>query len=154
MWNPFTGHSLYLDTNVIIFSVEQGNPWSEVLRKLFEAIDERAVHCFTSELTLAEVLAKPFSVGASDLIAKYEQILASDSLIKVVPVGRPILRMAAELQGQYGVKLADAIHLATAKQCACDLVLTNDKRLGRKMQAEFRWLSLSEMAASSPAKGE
>ncbi len=88
MLSGLTGNRIYLDTNIIIFAIELGNPWSDVLRGLFEAIDERAVHAFTSELTLAEVLVKPISLGADDLIEKYQQVLAPDSIIRVVPIDR------------------------------------------------------------------
>lgn len=145
----FTGDRLYQDTNIIVVAIEQGNPWSEQLRELFRAIDERAIHAFTSDLTLAEALAKPLAVGATDLVSTYETLLAPRSVIAVVPIDRAILRAASELQGQLGVKLADAIHLATAIQSTCDFVVTNDERLGRKMPSQLRWLGLSGMFASS-----
>ena len=97
-WGGFTGDTIYLDTNVLIFAVEQGNPWTELLRELFEAIDDRAIHAFTSELTIAEVLSKPIAVGAGDLVEKYDQLLSSESIIKVVPIDRPILQLAAKLR--------------------------------------------------------
>ena len=145
-WSSFTGDTLYLDTNVLIFAVEQGNPWTELLRELFVAIDDRAIHAFTSELAIAEVLSKPLAVGASDLVDKYERLLSGDGVIKVVPIDRPILRLAAELQGEFSVKLLDALHLATARVHASDFFLSNDERLGRKLDKSPRWLSLSDVS--------
>jgi uncharacterized protein len=142
-WDEFSGDVLYLDSNIFIFSVEQGNPWSEVLRGLFEAVDERSIEVFTSELTLAEVLAKPLALGAHDLVEKYEQFLASDSVVRVTPIDRPILRLASMLRSQMGVKLMDAIHVARAKHYSCDLFLSQDKALGRKLNGELRWLQLA-----------
>lgn len=150
-WDAFTGDAFYLDTNTLIFAVEQGNPWTATLQELFAAIDARRIHALTSELTMAEVLAKPLALGAVDLIERYEALLAPDSLIRTVPVDRPVLRIAAELQGKLRIKLADAIHVATAKQCACDFVLTNDERLGNRLGTEIRWLSLAE-AVDAPGK--
>jgi predicted nucleic acid-binding protein len=125
MWSTLKERAIYLDTNVIIYAIEGENVWSNLLRDLFRAIDEHAIHAFTSELTLAEVLTKPFERGVSSLVAKYEELLAPDGPIGMVPVDRPILRSAAELRGPMRMKLADAIHVATALQCACDFVLTN-----------------------------
>jgi predicted nucleic acid-binding protein len=146
MRDSVLGKTLYLDTIVIIFAVEEGNPWAPVLRNLFAAIDDRAVHAFASELTLAEVLAKPLAVGAADLVSKYNQVLAVDSIIGVVPINREILRTSAELQARLGIRLADAIHLATAKQAACDFVRTNDRNLGHKMGTQFKWLSIADLS--------
>ncbi len=147
MWSSFEGRAIYLDTNVIIYAIEGENPWSNLLRELFHAIDERAIHTFTSELTVGEVLTKPFELGAIDLVATYEELLAPDSLVRVIPIDRPILRSAAELCGRMRVKLADAIHVATAIQCACEFMLTNDEQFGQRIQAPLQWLSLSQVAS-------
>jgi uncharacterized protein len=145
MWSSFAGDTLYLDTNILIFSVEQGNPWSEMLRELFEEIDGRVIHALTSELTIAEVLVKPIALGEDDLIETYNQLLAANSIIRTVPIDRPILGLAAELQSRLGIRLMDAIHVATAKVCACEFFLTNDEPLGRKIEPELRWIQLSEV---------
>ena len=145
MWSSFIADTIYLDSNIIIYAIESGNRWFPLLRELFEEIDDRAIHAFTSELTLAEVLSKPFKASAHELIDKYEQVLAPDGLIKVIAIDRPILRTAAALQARLNVKLADAIHLATARSHDCDFFLTNDDRLGRKIAPEFRWLELSQI---------
>jgi len=145
MWSSFEGRAFYLDTNIIIYAIEGKNSWSDVLRELFRAVDERAIHTFTSELTVAEVLVKPFELGAIDLVATYEELLAPDSLIRVIPIDRPILRSAAELCGRMRLKLADAIHVAAALQCACEFMLSNDEQFGQRMQAPIQWLSLSHV---------
>jgi predicted nucleic acid-binding protein len=152
MWSRFEGRTFYLDTNVIIYAIERKSPWSDLLRELFGAIDERAIHTFTSELTVAEVLTKPFELGAIDLIATYEELLAPDSLVQVIPIDRPILRSAADLCGRMRIKLADAIHVATALRCACEFMLTNDEQFGQRMQAPLQWLSLSHVMALAKAE--
>jgi uncharacterized protein len=152
MWSGFEGRAFYLDTNIIIYAIEGKNPWSDILRELFRAVDERAIHTFTSELTVAEVLAKPLELGIIDLVATYEELLAPDSLVRVIPIDRPILRSAAELCGRMRIKLADAIHVATALQCACEFMLTNDEQFGQRMQAPLQWLSLSRVMALAKAE--
>jgi predicted nucleic acid-binding protein len=148
-WESFAGNALYLDSNIIIFSVEEGNQWSDQIRVLFRSIDEGALQAFTSELTIAEVLAKPMALGARDLIEKYDQLLATDSVVKVAPVDRTVLRAAAELRGQIGTKLLDAIHVATAHLYACNVFLTQDQELGRKVGPELRWLQLADVAKNA-----
>jgi uncharacterized protein len=149
MWEGFTGDSLYLDSNIFILAIERGNPWAEMLRSLFVAIDERAILVCTSELTIAEVLSKPLQVGAQDLIGKYDQLFAPESPIKTIPIDRSILRSAAELQGRLRVKLMDSIHLATAKSHGCDFFLTEDDRLGRVIEKQPERLSLSGVAEAN-----
>jgi predicted nucleic acid-binding protein len=148
MWGAFEGQALYLDTNVIIYAIEGQNQWSSLLQQLFEAIDTHAIYAFTSELTLAEVLTKPLELGASELVATYEELLAPESLVRVIPIDRPILRSAAELAGKMRIKLADAIHVATAKSAACDFVLTNDEQFGQRIPAPLQWLKLAQITAA------
>ena len=45
----------------------------------------------------------------------------------VVPVTRDILRDAAHVRGELGMKLPDAIHVATARERECKVFITNDK---------------------------
>jgi len=116
---------------------------------LFKAIDERAIHAFTSELTIAEILVKPIAMGADDLIGTYNQVLAPDSIINVVPIDRGILISAAEFRAKTAVKLIDANHMATARLCACEFFLTNDESLGTKVSPDMRWIRLSDLAENA-----
>jgi len=116
-----------------------------MLKQLFEAIDDRLIEASTSELTLAEALAKPLASGATELVATYESALAPDSAIRTVPIDRAVLRSAAALQGKLGIKLHDAIHVATAQASGCHRFMTNDSRLGRKLGADIAWLSLDDV---------
>jgi predicted nucleic acid-binding protein len=149
MWDGFTGDSIYLDTNIVILAIEEGNAWLDVLRSLFEAIDERAIRSVTSELTLAEVLAKPLSLGDQELIDKYDRLLAPDSPLNTMPIDRSVLRVAAQFQSQFGIKLMDSIHVATAHLTKCEFFLTQDQRLGRTIGESFRWIQLSEVSGRS-----
>lgn len=130
MWTRFHGQRLYLDTNIFIYAIEKGNRWTELLRTLFEAIDRGQIRAVTSELTIAEVLTKPYAVGAEDLIQRYQVVLSGEGALHVVPVDRSVLDFAAQVRAQTHVKLMDAIHIATASDRICDAFLSNDTRLG------------------------
>ncbi|MBN8921200.1 MAG: type II toxin-antitoxin system VapC family toxin [Rhizobiales bacterium] len=147
-WDAFTGDTIYLDTNILILAVEGGSVWSESLREMFVCIDDNAIHAFTSELTFAEVLAKPLAVEATGLVKAYEELLAPTSVIRVVPIDRAILASAAALQGKLAIKLMDAIHVATAVSSACDFFFTGDTRLGQRIKDDIRWLPLDEVNGS------
>jgi predicted nucleic acid-binding protein len=149
MFMSLTGRSAYLDSNIIILSVEQASPWSEVLLRLFQAIDAGSVQAFTPELTIAEVLTKPFAMAAQDVIVEYNKVLSANSTIRVLPITRVILNSAAEFRARTRAKLIDAIHVATANFSACDFFITNDVELGRKIGPKPTWLRPSELAMIS-----
>ena len=120
---------VYLDTNVFIYAVEAVPEYAVAVEALFGRIDDRSVVAVTSELTLGEVLAKPFEAGRYDIVAVYEEMLTPSPWLSVVPVERTILIQAARLQSQLVLRLPDAIHVATAAIAGCSAVLSNDRRL-------------------------
>jgi predicted nucleic acid-binding protein len=122
-------NKLYLDANAIIYALEDGNPWTEALRRLLRRVVLGEILAVTSALTLAEVLAKPYAVGDGKLIEQYEALLATSSPIQVAPIDALILRRAARVRGTLRLKLADAIHVATAMETGCTRLLSNDHRV-------------------------
>jgi predicted nucleic acid-binding protein len=143
-WDRFAGEAIYLDTNIVIFAIEAHLPWSTILRPLFEAIDRGTIRAVTSELTIAEVLTKPIELGSDALIERYQELFAPSSVLKMIPIDRAVLALAAEIRGQLQIKLIDSIHVATARLPACHRFLTQDERLGRALADEPHWLHLRE----------
>jgi predicted nucleic acid-binding protein len=123
------GKSVYLDTNVIVYAVEGFDEHQAFLEALFRMLDAGEATATTSELTLAEVLVKPFKAGRHDIIELYEDLLQSAASVSVLPVDRQILINAARFRIDLRIKLPDAIHVATAVAGGCDIFLTNDRRI-------------------------
>ena len=123
------GRRIYLDANVFIYAVEHSPEHAAFLDGLFDLLEAGEVVAVTSELTLAEVLAKPFEDGRADLARLYEEMVAPSAWLSVVPVERAILVTAARLGPELGLKLPDAIHVASAAATGCELFLSNDRRL-------------------------
>ena len=121
--------SIYLDANVLIYAVEAGSPWTGQLYRLFSRINAGEVAAKTSELALAEVLPKPLSLGSEALVETYEVLLSSATALQAVAIDRPILRTTARLRGALRLKLADAIHVATALESGCTHFVTNDTQI-------------------------
>ncbi|WP_187301296.1 MULTISPECIES: type II toxin-antitoxin system VapC family toxin [unclassified Aureimonas] len=133
--------AVYLDANILIESVE--GPHADFLR-LVRRLTGEGRRFVTSELTLAEVLTKPFAEASSDLLCIYEDLLAADGLVETLPVDRAVLRESARLRAEIGAKLPDMIHLATARLAGCEILVSNDKRLRDKGPIER--LSILEAA--------
>jgi predicted nucleic acid-binding protein len=146
MWERLKGRSVYLDSNIIIYAIEQGSRWSSVTEKLLMAIDAGGLQAVTSELTMAEVLPKPISLNNPDYLGKYELMFSPSNGIVTMPVSRHILLASCHMQAQMRIKPMDAIHVATAKAAGCQFFLTEDERLGRSMVGDLKLLQLSELA--------
>ena len=121
--------SIYLDTNVFISAYESTDVRASSARDVLEALAEFDVVGVTSELTLAELLPKPLSLGQFHLASFYEDLL-SFGVIRCLPVTRSVLIAAARLRAtDASLKLPDAVHLATARQEGCTAFLSGDRRL-------------------------
>ena len=139
------GPLLYLDTNTFIYAVESVPPFCDAMRELFRHIDDGHCQAVTSELSLAECLVKPFLEGDVTLRQAFERAVQTSPVLQVVPVSRAVLVSAAELRAHTGLRLPDAIHLATALDAGCTTFLTNDRRL--LAAPRLRTLVLSDFIA-------
>lgn len=122
---------VYLDSNVIIAALG-GDSDHRLALQLMEMIDSVASQptqpYVTSELTLAEVLVRP--MRAQGDLSGFGNALTTSPWLEVAPVSRNILWGAASLRSQHsGLKLPDAIHIATALAKRCSHVLTADTGL-------------------------
>lgn len=127
--NAIQGERVYLDTNVFIYALEGYPDFVDELTELFENFDEGNLRAVTSELTLAEVLVRPFIDGNVERQTAYQQVLQSSEALEVVTVSRDVLIEAARLRSVSTLRLPDAIHGATARLTGCETFLTNDRRL-------------------------
>ena len=123
------GRTVYLDTNIFIYTVEGYAPEETFLRELLAALEDGRFTAVTSELTLAEVLVKPFELGREDVAAAYIELLTASDRLAVLPVDRAILVEAARQRAALGMRMPEAVHVATALAAGCELFLTNDSRL-------------------------
>jgi predicted nucleic acid-binding protein len=145
MWPARMDQAVHLDSNIFIYAVQKSDQWAKPAEALLRSIDEQKVRAVASELVLAEVLSKPFALGNTRHIEQYQRLLSTGSGLSMVNVSREVLVLAAQLRGEMGLKLFDAIHLATARFAKCDYFLTQDERLGRALSNQPRWLKLSEI---------
>lgn len=137
----------YLDANVFIYTVEGYPDYAPILKQISDQMETGQIQGVTSELTLAEVLVKPIADGDDELVQTYLDTVDNSGGLLVVPVSRALLIRAAGVRaGNSSLRLADAIHVATAQAAECRTVVTNDKRW--KSVPGIHVLLLSEAVAS------
>ena len=125
--------TVYIDTQVLIYTVERHPSFSPVLATLWQAAQDRRLHVATSDLTLMEVLVSPLRRGDSALQQRYESVLFNPDT-RLVPITQSVLRRAAGLRASTPtLRTPDAIHAASAIDAGCTLFLTNDVDFRRVM---------------------
>jgi predicted nucleic acid-binding protein len=137
---------VYVDANIIIYRVERVAPYLPVAAPLWNAVDTGQQQIVTSELSVLEVLVKPFQIGDASLITLFQAVLYNTWGFSCIPITRQILEDAARLRADKGLKTPDAIHAATALNIGCTLFITNDPIFRRV--ADLSVAVLSEIAAA------
>ena len=121
-----SGSKVYVDTSVIIYTLEENLNYFDLLRPLWIQFQAQEIELISSELVLMEVLVVPWQNNNVSLVSDYEQLLLN-SAMQLIPINQLILRQAANLRATTNLKTPDAIHAATAISVNCDLFFTNDQ---------------------------
>ncbi len=120
------GGPVYVDAQVVIYSVEKHPTYAPLLRLLWAAVLAGTVEAVTSELTVLEALVGPLKSGNAGLVGVFEQFFGLAG-VRLVPVFAAVLRDAAQLRATVPkLKTPDAIHAATAIREGCTQIVTND----------------------------
>ena len=96
---------------------------------------------YTSTITDAEFLVKPISDANFEQVNAYSLFLKRLGFLKCC-ITEKIAETSAKLRAKYkGIKLADALQLASAIEHDCDSFLTNDKQLKQVEELNIIYLS-------------
>jgi predicted nucleic acid-binding protein len=138
-----------LDADVLIYLLEDVEPWASRAAALIDAADDGRVRLAMSSLGFAEVLVGP---AREDDGARCERTAAEvrDIGMEIVSVTAAIAEDAAWLRGRGSTQLVDAIHLATARTAATAFV-TNDRRIRSQPGLEVLYLDDLEAMDGAPS---
>ena len=123
---------VFLDTNIFIYLMEDRGALARQATALLERLVVRRDHVLTSTLTLGEVLTHPLSLGQTQLADEYEEALNSPG-VHMLDFDRSAARIYARVRQDKSIRAPDAIQLSVAASAKCDLFVTNDDRLSRKV---------------------
>jgi len=113
------------DADVLIYAADARNEIGGSVRGLFTSVEPGADVGIGSVLLLPEVLALPMRRGATDEIASLAGLLGR---LDLRSADEATAAYAASLGAEYGLRAADAIHLATAALAGADRFVTNNRR--------------------------
>jgi predicted nucleic acid-binding protein len=120
---------VYVDSNVLIYAVEGVPATAGPAKELIKFLLTQRGAMFTSEITLAEVLAPSKGRGAWPLSVKrrvYLDLLIWSKTVTLLPIVQEILIRTADLRKITKLKLPDAIHLASAIRHKCTFFVSGD----------------------------
>jgi predicted nucleic acid-binding protein len=131
---------VFLDTNIFIYLIEDRGEHGRRAAELLDRLTVRRDLIYTSTLTLGEVLTQPLLKGNRKLADEYEKALNSPG-VHLIDFDRAAARRYASIRLDKSIKAPDAMQLAVAAAVQCDLFVTNDDRLSRKVVPGIHFVS-------------
>jgi predicted nucleic acid-binding protein len=119
---------LLVDSAPIIYFLEDHPRLAPRFRPLFEAHAAGRIRFAVTTITVAEVLAGPLRAGDEPLARRYRAILGS---WQPVALDLDIAESAARLRASVGLKLADAVQVASALSINAAALVTHDRDFSR-----------------------
>ncbi len=120
------GARVLLDTAPIIYVLE-GHPLADRFAGLFERIAEGDIRAIVTPVTVAEVVGGPLKRGRQGLAERYRLALTAAPGWSLRALDGDLAMLAARLRAEHGLRLPDAIQLATAISECCDALVTHDR---------------------------
>jgi predicted nucleic acid-binding protein len=112
-----------LDTSIVIGALNRDDALHEIAGRA--VMTERDRHALAiSALTYAEILVGPLRAGGR-AVEVVERFAAQ---VRIVELSPAIARLAAELRATRGLKLPDAVIVATGLRLEADVIVTADAR--------------------------
>ncbi|MEQ1931225.1 MAG: type II toxin-antitoxin system VapC family toxin [Parvularculaceae bacterium] len=117
----------YFDSNVFIYLAEGRPDLQAAASRALDAAESGNAEIVTSEIALAECLYGASRRNDERLAHHYRSLLQSGERFILAQIDLPLLDLAALIGPQSGLRLIDAVHVATAISTECDVFVTNDK---------------------------
>ena len=118
---------VHLDSAAAIYLVENITPWETAVQAFLRkpgAVPQASV------LTRMECRVLPLREGRAELLADYDAFFASlDG--GLLDLNAAVFEKATDLRARLNLRTPDALPVAAAIVCGCDVFLTNDQTLQR-----------------------
>lgn len=133
MLENLVGKHIYLDANPIIYFLNNTLGFTSVSHALFQTIDKQQTTAYAGQLCLAELLVKPIKENKTKEIQHIHQLFDA-GYIHLLAHSHDVFLLAAQIRAENGLKMLDAIHVATAICHGCDIFVTGDIKIAKAVK--------------------
>ncbi|RLD96820.1 MAG: hypothetical protein DRI91_06425 [Aquificota bacterium] len=120
---------VFLDTNAIIYFLEENPRFYRQVVGYFERAEKGEIELYTSSLSYMEVLVPVVKLERVALEARYNYLF--ERFLRVVDIDLDVAREAAVVKARYGFKTPDALQVACALSVPCKKFVTAGRPLAR-----------------------
>jgi predicted nucleic acid-binding protein len=134
---------VYLDSCVVIYRIEQREPWATAVHARLAALQATEAVMVVSELTRLECRVRPIALNRADMLGDYDRFF-EQPMLAWQGLGRSVFERATTLRAAHRLKTPDALHLAAAIEARCDQFWTNDMRLAAAAAGQLELRTLAD----------
>ena len=127
---PLSGR-VAVDSAPIIYLLEDHPEFAPRYASFFQRAENGDYELVISTVTLVEVLTGPLSAGNEALAQSYQSVLSAPAGWRVVDLSPGIAYRAARIRGSTGLRLPDAVQMATALETSSIALVTHDRDFSR-----------------------
>ena len=118
-----------IDANAFIYLFETPGLLAQATAAILNAAELGNVTVVVSTMALAEIAVGPVAAGDETLVERYADSITGARGVQVVPLTPDIAVDVGIIRGRHRVRIADAVHLATARHAGATAFVTNDERM-------------------------
>lgn len=122
---------VFWDTNLFVYLLEPHGPLTQATVALIQRMSQRGDLLYTSTVTLGELIVQARLRSDEGEVARLRHLLRQRA--RVVPFDDGAADHYASIRAFSAVRGPDAFQLACAAAARCDLFVTNDDRLSRRI---------------------
>lgn len=134
---------IYIDTSPYIYYLEKNVQYGDKVKEFFMNHYDLGAEFVTSAITIEEYSIAPYRENNTKLLKDFDMLI-EDMNTNVVDITKHIAKKAAQIRAGYRhFKAMDALQLAAAVNCGCDVFLTNGKQL--RQFKELKVMTMEEL---------
>ena len=133
------------DSDLFIYMLEELGDLTRKTKALMKRMDERGDVLLTSVITSCEILLRPRQIGRVDLDQRQEQTLCPPA-VTVISFDEYCKQIYVKVRQEKKIKAPNAVQLSWCGRAGCDMFVTNDERLSRKVIPGIQFIAALDRA--------
>jgi predicted nucleic acid-binding protein len=138
-----------LDTNIFLNVINQEEPFFSDSSALLDLVDDGRFFGVVSTISVAELSVGYYAAGDEAGLRRFLLHLLSSENYQLVDVDSNVAELAGKIRNETGLRLPDALIIASGLKAGADRVVTGDEEF-KRAEKILKSVSPSEFLASFP----
>jgi len=138
-----------LDTNIFLNVINQEEPFFSDSSALLDLVDDGRFFGVVSTISVAELSVGYYAAGDEAGLRRFLLHLLSSENYQLVDVDSNVAELAGKIRNETGLRLPDALIIASGLKAGADHVVTGDEEF-KRAEKILKSVSPSEFLASFP----